>query len=82
MPVALVVNGAPVASPIAIGPPSLPTVANSNARPPLRLFARTHGSLPGVGAAAVDRAAAVAVLLVGLARAVGRVVGDDLRSRR
>ena len=30
------------------GPASLPAVTNSNARPPLRLLARTHGSLPGL----------------------------------
>ena len=46
MPVALVVNGAPVASPTSIRPPSLPVVSNSNARPLLRLLARMHGSWP------------------------------------
>ena len=47
-PVALVVKGAPVWSPpTSIRPASLPTVTNSNARPPLRLFERMQGSLPG-----------------------------------
>ena len=48
-PVALVVNGAPVWSPpTSIRPASLPIVTNSKARPPLRLLARTQGSLPGL----------------------------------
>jgi hypothetical protein len=41
-----VVNGAPVASPVSILPPSLPVVTNTKARPPLRLLARMHGSAP------------------------------------
>ena len=45
-PVAVVVNGLPLASLVVIRPASLPSVANSNARPVLRLFARTHGSWP------------------------------------
>ena len=47
-PVALVVNGAPVVAPVSMRPPSGPTVVNSKARPPLRLVARTQGSLPGL----------------------------------
>ena len=44
----------------------------------LEVVGADAGLVARVRAAAVDRAAAVAVLLVGLARAVGRVVGDDL----
>ena len=45
-PVAFVVNGAPVASLVVMLPAWLPSVANSNARPVLRLFERMHGSWP------------------------------------
>ena len=44
LPVAFVTNGTPVVSLIRISPASLPPDSNSNARPVLRLFARTHGS--------------------------------------
>src|SRR3954447_17917395 len=47
-PVALVENGAPFTLPVSMKPPSAPTVANSKARPPLRLLALTQGSLPAL----------------------------------
>ena len=77
-PVALVVNGAPVALPVSMRPPSGADGGELERAAALEVGGADAGLVAGARAAAVDRAAAVAVLLVGLAGAVGRVVGDDL----
>ena len=80
-PVALVVNGAPAVLPTSIRPRLAADRHELEGAAALEVVGADARLVAEVRAAAVDRAAAVAVPLVGLARAVRRGVGDDLGLR-
>ena len=71
-PVALVVNGAPVGLPVSMRPPSEADGGELERAAALEVGGADARLVAEAGAATVDRATTVAVLLVGLARAVGR----------